>query len=113
MRYPSGSDYIIQALGFVGMLYNTTPVNRTEVCARICLALEARNVPYSIAHGIEYYPNNLGRDIDVAVPRESIPAALVVLAGAAEEVLWHIVGLQKRAFGHYRVFCEACLGMSS
>jgi hypothetical protein len=85
-------------------------INRVEISACICMALEAHDIPYSVAHGIEHYPSKLGRDIDIAVPSKGIPAALGVIASAAKRASWHIVALQKRVLGHYRLFLRSLSG---
>ena len=49
---------------------------RLALAEAIASSWGERSIPYAVVHGLERYPVCIGRDIDVAIGRESVPRAV-------------------------------------
>src|SRR3982751_2868825 len=49
---------------------------RLPVAGAIARSGGERSIPYAVVHGLERYPLCIGRDLDVAIGRESVPRAV-------------------------------------
>src|ERR671936_823730 len=48
---------------------------RLALAEAIAASWAERSIPYAIVHGLERYPVCIGRDLDAAMARESVPGA--------------------------------------
>lgn len=79
-------------------------VSRVELAERIADDWNSLNLDYVVAHGLEPYPQALGRDLDVVVPSESsaVQAARAAVRCVASAG-WRSLLVRKSPWGLYQV----------
>src|ERR671936_2851200 len=60
-----------------------------------------RSIPYAVVHGLERYPVCIGRDLDVAIARESVPRAVETAIACARD---HAFGTVLFRWSHWGLY---------
>jgi hypothetical protein len=61
---------------------------KTQVLERIAQAWNNAGIEYAVTHGLENYPANTGRDLDILVHRRDLKAVLEIATSILEEYRW-------------------------
>lgn len=82
---------------------NSTNYTKRDISDRVFFAFNSANINYSVVHGLENYPDSIGRDIDVLIEKNDIEKCISVLEN---ELISLNLNLKKHktTWGHYYLF---------
>lgn len=82
------------------------PLTKIELAEMIAVTLSDASIGFAVVHGLESYPQSLGRDLDILISAASIPRALAVVEKALENVQCRLM-VHHRFSGDRWCFVEA------
>lgn len=76
---------------------------KIKIAEKIVRSWNEGSINYAVVHGIEKYPSELGRDLDVFIQRSHIPKALAFLQTTLSAENF-IIKIHRTSWGHYYIF---------
>lgn len=77
---------------------------RVELAQGIFLSFNESHVDYAVVSGLDNYPTNIGRDIDVLLLKKSLQKAILLVYAAGDALGWDYAWVNNTRIGVYQIY---------